>query len=151
MKRTTTSLSAIAVLATVAMLVPVAKDRFTALPVVHAKSGCSVATLKGNYGMTFSGFLVDNGSQPFYGEGLLTFDGAGYLSGTVNFSENGVPSNTPYTATYTVNLDCTGVASGTNGSDSLAFVILDQGVEVLATDISAPDTMNADFKKQDRE
>lgn len=119
---------------------------------VYAENGCSVATLSGNYGVTFSGFSVDNNtSVPFYGEGLLTFDGQGNLSGPVNFSLNGVPTlNTPYTATYTVNPDCTGLLSGTNGSDSFAFVILGHGAEVLATDTSAPDTLNADLKKQER-
>ena len=116
----------------------------------HAKSGCSVATLKGNYAVTFSGFQVNATPQPFYGEGLVTFDGAGNLSGPLNTSLNGVPIlNIPYTATYSVNPDCTGVANGTNGSDSFTFVILDDGSEILGTDISAPDTMNEVFKKQD--
>lgn len=119
---------------------------------VYAESGCSVATLRSNYGVTFSGFLVDNNtSAPFYGEGLLTFDGQGSLSGPINFSLNGVPTlDSPYTATYTVNPDCTGLLNGTNGSDSFAFVILGHGAEVLATDTSAPDTLNADLKKQER-
>jgi hypothetical protein len=116
----------------------------------YAKNGCSVSTLKGNYAVTFSGFMVLDTPQPFYGEGLVTFDGAGNLSGSLNASLNGVPAlNIPYTATYTVNPDCTGMATGTNGSDSLAFVILDDGSEILATDISAPDTINSVFKKQD--
>jgi hypothetical protein len=116
----------------------------------YAKSGCSVATLKGNYAVTFSGFQVNDTPQPFYGDGLVTFDGEGNLAGSLNFSLNGVPSlNQPYTATYTVNPDCTGVANGTNGSDSFTFVVLDDGSEILGTDISAPDTMNEVFKKQD--
>jgi hypothetical protein len=117
----------------------------------YAKNGCSVSTLKGNYAVTFSGFMVLDTPQPFYGEGLVTFDGAGNLSGPLNFSLNGVPSlNQLYTATYSVNPDCTGIANGTNGSDSFTFVILDDGSEILGTDISAPDTMNEVFKKQDR-
>jgi len=117
----------------------------------YAKSGCSVATLNGNYAMTFSGFqLVDNTSQPFYGEGLLTFDGAGNLAGPFNFSLNGVPAlNIPYTATYSVNPDCTGVINGIDGGDSFAFVILDEGSEIFATDITVPNTINLDLKKQD--
>jgi hypothetical protein len=116
----------------------------------YAKGGCSVATLKGNYAVTFSGFQVNATPQPFYGQGLVTFDGAGNIAGTLNASLNGVPAlSIPYTATYAVNPDCTGVANGTNGSDSLAFVILDDGSEILATDISAPDTINSVFKKQD--
>ena len=121
----------------------------------YAKDSCSLDTLKGNYAMTFSGFVVVNNTsqyntiQPFYGEGLLTFDGAGNVAGPLNYSLNGVPNlNSPYTGTYTVNPDCTGVVNGTNGGDSVAFVILDDGAEIFATDISAPDTMNVVFKKQ---
>ena len=47
MKRTITSLLAIAVLAAVAMFAPTAKHRFTALQVVHAERGCSNETLSG--------------------------------------------------------------------------------------------------------
>lgn len=82
----------------------------------------------------------------------MVFDGAGNLSGPINFSLNGVPTlNSPYTAKYSVSPDCTGVANGTNGSDSFAFVILDDGSEILATDISEPDTINVDFKKQENQ
>ncbi|HXM97949.1 MAG TPA: hypothetical protein VN982_05690 [Candidatus Dormibacteraeota bacterium] len=149
MKRIAGALLALAALVVLLVVTTTSKHGVRA---VYAESGCNVSTLKGNYGLTLSGFLVDNNtSQPFYGEGLVTFDGAGKLSGTLNFSLNGVPTlNNPYTATYTVNPDCTGLANGTMGSDSLAFVILDHGAEILATDISAPDTLNADFKKQER-
>jgi len=140
MKHITRSCLGVAVLAALALLTTAA----------YAKDSCNLATLKGNYAMTFSGFVVvNNTSQPFYGEGLLTFDGAGNVAGPINYSLNGVPTNGPYTATYTVNPDCTGVANGTNGGDSVAFVILDDGSEIFATDISAPDTMNVVFKKQD--
>ena len=140
MKRIVCSYLTTAVLAALVLLTTTA----------YAKTGCSVATLKGDYAVTFSGFMVLDTPQPFYGEGLLTFDGAGNLSGPLNFSLNGIPAlNQPYTATYAVNPDCTGVANGTNGSGSLAFVILDDGLEILGTDISAPDTINSVFKKQD--
>jgi hypothetical protein len=117
----------------------------------YAKDSCSLATLKGNYAMAFSGFVVvNNTSQPFYGEGLLTFDGAGNVAGPINYSLNGVPNlNSPYTGTYTVNPDCNGVINSTNGGDSVTFVVLDDGAEIFATDISGPDTMNVVFKKQD--
>lgn len=149
MRQIVSAILALAVLATLVIVTATSKRGVRA---VYAESGCSVATLNGNYGVTFSGFSVDNNmSAPFYGEGLLTFDGQGNLSGPINFSLNGVPTlNTPYTATYTVNPDCTGLLNGTNGSDSFAFVILGHGAEVLATDTSAPDTLNADLKKQER-
>lgn len=117
----------------------------------HAKSSCSVATLKGNYAFTFSGFQVYLTLQPFYGEGLATFDGAGNLAASFSFSLNGVPAlNNPYTATYSVNPDCTGVVTGIGQGDSFAFVILDDGAEIFGTDITAPDTVNIVFKKQDQ-
>src|ERR1700687_735895 len=149
MKRIAGALLALAALVVLLVVTTTSKHGVRA---VYAESGCNVSTLKGNYGLTLSGFLVDNKTpQPLYWEGVVTFDGAGKLSGTLNFSLNGVPTlNNPYTATYTVNPDCTGLANGTMGSDSLAFVILDHGAEILATDISAPDTLNADFKKQER-
>jgi hypothetical protein len=140
MKRVTCAYVATAVLAALVLLTTTA----------HAKMGCSLATLKGNYAVTFSGFQVNATPQPFYGEGLVTFDGAGNVAGTLNASLNGVPAlSIPYAATYSVNPDCTGVANGTNGSDSFTFVILDDGSEILGTDISAPDTINEVFKKQD--
>ena len=152
MKRMITSLSAIAVLATVAMLAPTAKHHLTALSVVHAQSGCSSATLSGNYGLTFSGFqLQHKKSVPFYGAGLATSDGAGDLAATFAASVNGIGStNNPYTATYTVNSDCTVSLTATPGSggDNFVGVIVGGGSEVLVTDISAPDTLNLDLKKQ---
>jgi hypothetical protein len=119
----------------------------------YAKSGCSVATLQGNYALTFSGFqVVDNTSQPFNGEGLGTFDGAGNLAVTLNASWNGVvfALNGLYTATYSINSDCTGVMNSTNGGDNFAFVIVGDGSEVLGTDISGGGSAyNIVFKKQD--
>jgi hypothetical protein len=117
----------------------------------YAKSGCSVATLKGNYALTFSGFsVVNNTSQPIYGEGLLTFDGAGNVAGTFNASFYGVPLlNVGYPATYSVNPDCTGVMNSTIGEDNFAFVILDNGSEIFLTDISPPQALNMVLKKQE--
>lgn len=151
MKRILSAFLALAVLAVLLILTTTSKHGVQA---VYAKSGCSAATLKGDYAFTFNGFLVNNNtSQPFYGEGFLTFDAAtGNVSGPFNFSLNGVPSlNNQYTATYTVDTNCTGSLNGTNGGDSFTFVILDDGAEVFATDISAPDTLNVDLKKQERD
>jgi len=92
-------------------------------------------------------------SVPFYGEGLLTVDGAGNFSNTFTFSENTVPYVTrtaSNTGTYTVNPDCTGSTTSAPGSsgDNTAFVIVNGGAEILATDTSAPDMLNFDAKKQ---
>jgi len=165
MKRMVTFLSAIAVLAAGAMLVPTAKHRFAVLPVVHAERGCSNGALSGNYGLTFSGFQLQdyNGtsgrtSAAFYGAGLLTFDGAGNFAGAISGSENGsLPGhqytlilNSPATGTYTVNSDCTVSFTSTPGSggDNFVGAIVHDGSEVLLTDITAPDTLNMDLKRQ---
>jgi hypothetical protein len=165
MKRTITSLLAIAALAAVAMFAPTATHRFTALPVVHAERGCSNGTLSGNYGLTFSGFQLQdyNGtsgraSAAFYGAGLLTLDGAGNFAGAISGSENGsLPGhqytlilNSPTTGTYAVNSDCTVSFTSTPGSggDNFVGAIVGGGSEVLLTDITAPDTLNMDLKRQ---
>jgi hypothetical protein len=140
MKRIVCAYLATAVLAALVLLTTTA----------HAKSGCGVATLKGNYAVIFSGFQINGTPQPFYGEGLATFDGAGNLAAPSNLSLNGVPIlNNPYTATYSVNPDCTGVINGIGNGDSFTFVALDDGSEIFATDITPQDTLNAVFKKQD--
>jgi hypothetical protein len=120
----------------------------------HAQPGCTNATLTGNYGFSFSGFSTKKGLNgqlfPFYGAGLVTFDGLGNASGTFTDSfkgEGGVPDN-PDSASYSVNVDCTVSITSTNGGDSFAGVIVGGGTEILATDITAPDTVNIDFKKQ---
>ena len=117
----------------------------------HAHDGCTNATLVGNYGLTFSGFLHDRGNQPFYGAGIANFDGAGNMAATFAFSLNGSPSTgNTYSATYTVNSDCTVsiTAPPGSGGDSFSGVIVRDGGDVLTTDISAPDTLNMELRRQ---
>jgi len=55
---------------------------------VYAQSGCSEATLTGNYGFEFNGFTTAGRGQqspptrPLAAVGVITFDGAGNLSFT---------------------------------------------------------------------
>ena len=139
-----------------AALVIVATTSKRIVGAVYAQTGCSVATLTGNYGFTFSGFTNHppqfRGSNvfPFYGEGLGTFDGGGNFSATYASSFNGASSTgNPYTATYTVNSDCTGLftAAPGSGGDNFAFVIVGGGAEILATDLSGS-SLSLDLKKQ---
>lgn len=59
MKRTISMLLIVAVFGAAAMFAPAVKPHFTALPVVHAQSGCTDATLTGNYGFIQpSGFIA---------------------------------------------------------------------------------------------
>jgi hypothetical protein len=156
MKRIVSVSLTLAVAAALLVLAPVSKRSLFA---VHAGSGCTNASLSGNYGFTFSGFQLQSGrSIPFYGAGIGTADGAGNFAATFADSENGVlpgkgyisDTNEAYTATYTINSNCTGLLTATPGSggDNFALVIVSGGAEILATDISAPDTLNLDLKKQ---
>ncbi len=145
-------LLALAVLVGLAIVITTSKQ--TVRP-AYAQGGCTVATLTGNYGFTFSGFSNHSpkgqGSTlfPFTGEGLGTFDGAGDFSATFANSFNGTSSTgNSYTATYTVNSDCTGSFTSTNGGDNFAFVIVSGGAEILATDLSLGQTLSLDLKKQ---
>src|SRR6516165_6923706 len=107
MKRMITLVFSIAGVATVAMLAPTAKHHLTVLPVIHAQSGCSNATLSGSYGFTFSGFQLQTAhtvsaqgatqgkppmlSVPFYGAGLAQGDGLGHFTADFTFSQNTTP------------------------------------------------------------
>jgi hypothetical protein len=155
MKRMITSLLAMAVLAAVAMFAPTAKHRFTALPLVHAQSGCSNATLSGNYGLTFQGFDIVRGgmnSVPFAGAGVLGFDGGGNVSISLTTALNGQISPVDTSAgTYTVNSDCTGALSLTTGNaagETLYLVIVSSGREVLGMSTLNTQTLTFDAKKQ---
>src|SRR5215469_13606422 len=149
-------LKALLTLTVFAALVIVATTSKRNVRTVYAQSGCNVATLTGNYGFTFSGFSPHppqyRGSNrfPFSGEGLGIFDGGGNFSATFASSLNGTSSTgNPYTATYTVNSDCTGLLTATPGSggDNFAFVIVGGGAEILGTDLSGT-TLSLDLKKQ---
>ena len=143
---------ALAVLAALAIVTTTSKNVVQPL---YAGSGCTDKTLKGNYGLTFSGFTVPGQNNkakevPFAGEGLFTSDGEGNLSGLYNNSLNGeVSTNVPYNATYIVNSDCTGTVTGAPGGNADgAFVIVSGGAEIFFTQTDAGGTWNADMKKQ---
>jgi len=76
-------------------------------------SGCSLATLKGTYGALEQGTIVAQlpgfppPPVPFAISGIVTFDGAGNLSGVATASFGGATMSGPFKGTYTVNPDCT--------------------------------------------
>ena len=139
MKRIVSALLGVAVLAALMIVTTTS---------AHAQS-CNNASLTGNYGFTFSGFNAPgHGLIPFAGEGLMTSDGAGNASATFNFSEDGhIVKNNPYTATYTVNSDCTGTMTSTDGNADMSFVIVSGGAEVLFMCIDNGNTWILDAKK----
>jgi hypothetical protein len=114
---------------------------------------CSLATLKGKYAFTFNGF--ENGNKnhhntPLAGAGVATFDGAGNMSALFAVSFNGViETNALYTATYTVDSDCTALMRSTNGGDDFHLVIIGpKASEIWGASISTTSTWTIAFKKQ---
>jgi preprotein translocase subunit YajC len=128
------------------------------LPKVKAHYGCSNATLRGNYGLTASGFF--GSASPFSPStvvGLVTFDGHGNLSGDVNLDGGGhLYGATNFSGvTYTVSPTCTITTStidlyGTNVTLNGTVVDAIGGSEVI-TDMEAPTTqdttLTVDMKK----
>jgi hypothetical protein len=74
---------------------------------------CSNATLKGSFGYTSTGTLLDSYvpppfAGPFGEIGRQTFDGKGNTDATATISSNGNIARVTINGTYTVNKDCTG-------------------------------------------
>jgi len=110
---------------------------------VHASSGCSLATLTGNYGFTQTGFFNfpeggGGGYAPSADVGVATFDGAGSFVAKFSDSTNGkITTGLSAPGTYTVNPDCTGtltIVNVTSSSENAPYttVILGGGTELMA-------------------
>ena len=82
-------------------------------PVASAQGRCSVATLKGSYGVVEQGTIVMEGvmglpvGSPTANVALVTDDGAGNLSATFQASYGGMPLSGSLQGTYRVDPDCT--------------------------------------------
>jgi hypothetical protein len=83
-----------------------------AQPAPRAGSGCSLATLRGDYLYAQDGFHVQGtdakARTPFAQGGRESYDGAGKMNGIFTVSENGKIVRGTYTATYTMKKDCSG-------------------------------------------
>lgn len=105
-----------------------------------AQQGCSLASLKGAYGLLITGFFQLPGttvaSFPSVTLILLIADGAGGLSGTFSASQNGTIVPAPplppatFTANYVVSPDCTGSVLQ-DGHVAANFVIVARGNQIL--------------------
>jgi hypothetical protein len=111
---------------------------------------CSLRTLNGCYGFTFSGNIV--GFGPIAGIGVENFDGQGHVTITQTLNVNGRGGiRDTVTGTYTVNSDCTGstVITQTDGSlTHIDFVIVDNGKEILTLPTDPGSVITGTAKKQ---
>jgi hypothetical protein len=105
-------------------------------PVASAQGRCSVATLKGSYGLVEQGTaVVDIGMPvlppvpfPTANVAIVTYDGAGTLTATYRATFGGVPLPPgSVTGTYTVGADCTYTDSVPSVMMQRAGVIVGEG------------------------
>ena len=120
----------------------------SAAPTVRAAGTCNLQTIKGSYGglVTGSGFGILVAGAP-----VITFDGAGSLTGNDVVSFGGSISPSTLTGTYTVDADCTGTMTNTfdNGFTLTSrIVIVDNGKEILMLVTTPGGVTTGDLKRQ---
>jgi hypothetical protein len=153
MKQIVSALLALAVLAALTLVTTTSKH---AVRTVYAQSGCSLATLNGNYAFSQPGWGSLHGQGqgnqlPFFNVGVVAFDGTGTVSVSFTNVQSGVVSTETDAGTYTVNPDCTGSLSFTTGPGAGAtfnMVIIGRGAELFGINTSAGFTSSFDAKKQ---
>jgi hypothetical protein len=113
-------------------------------PGAQATPSCSNGTLKGAYGATITGTIA---GLPFAELDLVSADGKGNFSGTGTVSYNGSISSVTFTATYSVNSDCSGSASLSTGVTQ-NLIIKTDGSEVQFIGTNSPEAqVTGDAKK----
>lgn len=118
----------------------VSRSHFNLVPRARADRGCSVRTLNGTYGGVWTGLLNPGTTPtspqpittflPYDGMEVSTWDGAGTFSASDVFAIGGTPAQPANdSGTYTVNTNCTGTLTLTNGL-TFNFVIVQSGNEI---------------------
>ena len=84
-----------------------------------AGAKCSETTLHGRYLFAFNGFKIkgNNKVAPFAQAGYEVYNGNGKMKGALSGNLDGeITRNEPFSATYTVNADCTGTVTYKDGT-----------------------------------
>jgi hypothetical protein len=118
-------------------------------PETDPRTTCSIASLHGAFGFTATGTV--GGVGPVARVGWETFDGEGNASGIATTSVNGTIYHSTFTATYTVNPNCTGTFTEKDSAIGPAdddIVIVDGGREIQAINADSGGVITADWKKQ---
>ena len=83
------------------------------IPVVRA-TPCTLASVKGTYGISTVGVGLNGSAQPSSSVYQITADGAGHVTGLATKSIDGAIVTFTFTGTYTIGSNCTGTATFTN-------------------------------------
>jgi len=109
---------------------------------------CSVRTLQGSFGFTFTGTAnTPGGPSHRGGVGRYVFDGLGNIDGTVTVNADGNVVRRTLVGTYTVEPDCTGsfaitFTDAADGHATFDMVIDDDGREVRTVSTPPPGAVN---------
>jgi len=98
----------------------------------QGKATCTVAGIKGNFGLEASGVFIGVGAVAF--DGLFTLDGKGNVSGTESGSIAGsIFTGQSVSGTYTVAENCTGTMTVTvlGQTEHSSFVVTNDGKSLL--------------------
>ena len=121
---------------------------------------CSNAALKGGFGYSSTGTLLDSYvpppfAGPFAEVGRQTFDGKGKTAGTATISSNGNINRVTIEGTYKVNPDCTGSMTlfipAFGATVHADFVIDEDGAEIRAIVTESGVIESRVYRKQFRE
>lgn len=138
------------------------RDKAHLVPIAHAANSpddssddsCSLASLKGSFGITTTGSIVAFGPVGPVGEvGTILFDGTGGVSQTTTVSLNGtILPNRISSGSYVVNAECTGSLSlalpPPAGVSNSNFVIVDHGKELRLINSGAGRVLTGNAKRQ---
>ena len=107
---------------------------------------CSLATLRGMFLFTEDGVIIEGQDQvPFAVAGYEVHDGKGNVTGVSSYSINGeITRNEPNSGTVTVNEECTGTVSYTDGTRYDLFIAPDGSLLTFVQ--TNPGTVAATFE-----
>ena len=120
----------------------------------EAQSGCSVGTLRGAYIYALDGFTIagEMASQrtPFAQAGREIFKGDGTMSGVGTANFNGTVVRVTYTGTYTVEPDCTGAVTFTDGAGVVSHydIAIENGGAEFGFIQTDPNVVTANFERR---
>jgi hypothetical protein len=141
--RSVSQLSAIG-FATIIVLSTFSKHVIPKVQAHEVSEGCSLASLKGDYGSVLKGQVL--GVGPIVSVGVSTFDGKGHFVADQTINLNGNVFEEPGPGTYTVNRNCTGSAEPV-GLGPHTFVIIDSGKQMDLMDNNSAEVLTIHFTK----
>jgi hypothetical protein len=107
---------------------------------------CSEATLHGKYLFAQDGVVIEGNDQvPLSFAGYQVYNGNGKMKGVLSENVNGEITRKPISGTYTVNADCTGTTTETDGVQYDQFIAPDGSMFTLIV-TNPPEVVTSGFE-----